>query len=99
MALITVTASAICADIAEHATRVKNEQNVGMYWALQKFASKFGITIAGAIFAGLITLGRDRGDDLGLRITAVFGALILCFTALFFKQRFHEKKLQMELRD
>jgi GPH family glycoside/pentoside/hexuronide:cation symporter len=98
LAFITVTSTALCADIAMHASIVKKEHNIGVCYALQKRTNKFGITIAGALFASFALLGKDRGDTLGLKIAAATSCLLLILSATLFQKFYNEKKLMNELK-
>ncbi len=51
---------------------------------------KVGQTAGVVIFAMATTLGRDVGDDLGIRLSGVIG-FVLCLAAAFVFSRYDEK--------
>ena len=72
--------NAVLADIAqEDAIRTK-EQREGMFFAARTLMQKFGQTFGVVSFAMLTTLGRDVGDDLGVRLSGLVG-FALCLVA------------------
>ena len=68
-----------------------------MYFAARTLMQKFGQTFGVLIFAGLTSLGRDPGDDLGIRLSGLVG-FILCFGAGIIFLRYKENKLLDEIK-
>jgi len=87
----------ILADIAEHAALTGGEAQAGMFYATRTFLQKLATTLGVVLFALLLGFGRDVGDDLGVRLTGVAGAMLYLVAATLFS-RFDEAKLQAELK-
>lgn len=82
---------AIIADLAEQDTHETGQQKEAMYFAARNFSTKLGQTVGIMIFAILTIFGKDPGNDLGIRLSAIFGGL-LCMIAGIVFLGFHEKK-------
>ncbi|MEM7324808.1 MAG: MFS transporter [Actinomycetota bacterium] len=95
-AILSVMPQWILADIAEHAARTGGEAQAGMFYATRTFLQKLATTLGVVMFALLLQFGRDVGDDLGVRLTGVGGAVLYGVAALLFS-KYDEKKLQHEL--
>ncbi len=80
LAFLGVLANAVLADIAEDDAVRTGEKREGMFFAARTLMQKFGQTFGVVSFAMLTALGRDVGDDLGIRASGVVG-FVLCFTA------------------
>lgn len=74
--------TADCAAQDLHRTKVDKS---GMYIAATGFSQKLGGSIATIIFTSLLLFGKDVGDDLGIRLATVFGAILACAGLLFMK--------------
>ena len=98
LAFVGVLPNAVLADIAEHDGLKSGVKQEGMYFAARTLMQKFGQTTGILIFAALTTLGKDPGDDLGIRLSGVAG-FILCFVAAVIFTRYNEKKLLGELKE
>jgi GPH family glycoside/pentoside/hexuronide:cation symporter len=61
-----------------------------MYFAARNFSTKMGQTVGIMIFAILTIFGKDPGNDLGIRLSAIFGGL-LCIVAGFVFLGFREE--------
>ncbi len=97
-AILSVMPQWILADIAEHAARTGGDAQAGMFYATRTFLQKLATTLGIVMFALLLQFGRDVGDDLGIRLTGLGGALLyLTAGALFTK--YDEKTLQRELAE
>lgn len=83
-AVLGILPYAITAEIAEADGRITGEQREGMYFAVRAFTGKIGQTLGVMIFTIFTVFGKDEGDDLGLRISAVAGGLITLFAAIWF---------------
>ena len=56
---------------------------------------KFGVTGGLMVFAGLTNLGKDVGDDLGIRLSGIAGTA-LCLFAFFVFLAYNENKVLSE---
>lgn len=90
LAALGILPPAILADIARRDAELTGENREGLYFAVKYFVVKLGQTLGIAVFATLAVLGKDPGNDHGLRLTGVAGAL-LCIAALLAFLRFREK--------
>jgi glycoside/pentoside/hexuronide:cation symporter, GPH family len=95
IAFLGVLPSAVLADIAEHDAAVTGERREGMFFAARTLMQKFGQTFGIVSFAALTTLGRDVGDDLGIRLSGVVG-FTLCIGAAILFWRYDEKAVTAE---
>ena len=93
MASLGILPPAILAEIAESDAKYTGENKEGLYFAVKYFAVKLGQTFGIALFATLTLYGKDPGNDFGLRLNGVFGA-ILCILAAVVFSRFKEIKLK-----
>lgn len=86
------------ADIAEHHSLRTGEAVAGMFYAARTFFQKLASTVAVIVFALLLQLGKDEGDDLGIRLTALVAAgLALCAAVVMWF--YDEKQMSKELQD
>jgi GPH family glycoside/pentoside/hexuronide:cation symporter len=97
-AIISIMPQWILSDIAEHAARTGGEAQAGMFYATRTFLQKLAMTAGVVMFALLLRFGRDVGDDLGVRLTAIGGALLYVAAAMLFS-RYDEDRLQRELAE
>lgn len=97
-AILSVMPQWILADIAEHAARTGGEAQAGMFYATRTFLQKLATTLGVVMFALLLQFGRDVGDDLGVRLTGIGGAILYGVAALLFS-KYDEGRLQRELAD
>lgn len=95
-AILSVMPQWILSDIAEHAALTGGEAQAGMFYATRTFLQKLSTTLGVVMFALLLGFGRDVGDDLGVRLTGVGGAILYLVAAALFS-RYDEAKLQQEL--
>jgi GPH family glycoside/pentoside/hexuronide:cation symporter len=95
-AILSVMPQWILADIAEHAALTGGEAQAGMFYATRTFLQKLSTTLGVVMFALLLSFGRDVGDDLGVRLTGIGGAILYLVAAALFT-RYDEAKLQSEL--
>ncbi|PKL24357.1 MAG: sodium:melibiose symporter [Spirochaetae bacterium HGW-Spirochaetae-3] len=73
-AVFGILPNAIVADLAEVDGRRSGERKEGMFYAVHTFMSKIGQMVAMLIFSSLLLLGKDPGNDLGIRLTGVVAA-------------------------
>ncbi|MBF0352955.1 MAG: MFS transporter [SAR324 cluster bacterium] len=95
LAFLGVLPNAVLADIAEHDALKTGIRQEGMYFAARTLMQKFGQTFGVLIFAGLTSLGKDPGDDLGIRLSGLVG-FGLCLSAGLFFWKYQEDLLLRE---
>jgi len=95
-AILSMMPQWILSDISEHAALQTGESQAAMFYATRTFLQKLATTSGVVLFALLLQFGRDVGDDLGIRLTAVAGAVLYLIAAVLFR-RFDEDRLQSEL--
>lgn len=98
LAFLGVLPNAILADIAGHDALKTGEAKEGMYFAARTLMQKIGQTLGIFVFAVLLTLGKDPGSDLGIRLSGIVGFL-LCFSAGIIFTRYQEARLLAEMRE
>jgi GPH family glycoside/pentoside/hexuronide:cation symporter len=96
LAFVSILPNAILADIAEYDAKKTGVPKEGMYFASRTFLQKLGQTFGIFIFAILILLGKDPGNDLGVRLTGIAGFLLSLIASLYFA-RYNEDELLKEL--
>lgn len=84
IAALGILPYAITAEIADADGKDTGEQREGMYFAVRTFAGKIGQTLGVMLFTVFTIYGKDPGDDLGLRLSAVAGGIITLVAALWF---------------
>lgn len=95
LAFLAVLPNAVLADIAHHDALKTQEPKEGMYFAARTLMQKFGQTFGVLIFAALTSLGKDPGDDLGVRLSGLAG-FALCIGAGLIFTRYRERQLLTE---
>jgi glycoside/pentoside/hexuronide:cation symporter, GPH family len=98
LAFVAVLPNAVLADIADHDARRTGIKQEGMFFAARTLMQKFGQTTGILIFAAFTTLGKDPGQDLGIRLTGVAG-FVLCLVAAIIFTRYNESRILRELRE
>ena len=84
LAILGILPFAIIAEIADADGQATNQPKEAMFFAVRNLANKFGQTGGIMIFAMLTLFGKDPGDDLGLRLSGIFGFVLCAFGALIF---------------
>ncbi|MCS6984665.1 MAG: MFS transporter [Leptospiraceae bacterium] len=95
ISFLGILPNAILADIAEHDALKSGVRQEGMYFAARTFMQKMGQTFGILVFAMLTILGKDPGNDLGIRLSGVVGFL-LSVGAGFVFTLYREKELLEE---
>jgi glycoside/pentoside/hexuronide:cation symporter, GPH family len=95
LAAFGILPNAIIADIAENERLKTGSYREGMFYAARNFMMKVGQMLAMLAFVSLLTFGRDVGDDLGLRLSGLVGALF-CMAGLIIFAFYNEKQLIRE---
>ena len=84
VAVLGILPYAITAEIADADAFATGEQREGMYFAVRTFAGKIGQTMGVMIFTIFTVYGKDTGDDLGLRLSAVAGGMVTLLAGFWF---------------
>ncbi len=91
-AIFGILPNAIVADIATYDGEKTGQYKEGMFYGAHTFMSKLGQMIAMVSFASLLLLGKDVGNDLGIRLTGVVAAVIGAAALIVFL-RYDEKEV------
>jgi len=92
LAPMAILPNAVLGDIAEEDALRTGVRQEAMYFGARTLLQKMGITLGILIFAGLTTFGRDPGDDLGIRLSALVG-FVFCLIAGLVFMRYNERKV------
>ena len=95
LAFLGILPNAVLADIAEHDALKTGVRQEGMFFAARTLMQKFGQTFGVLCFAALTSLGKDPGDDFGIRLSGMLGFALCMFAATYFL-KYNEKKLLRE---
>lgn len=90
-AYLSILPYAIIANLAKRDTDKTGQQKEAMYFAARNFSTKLGQTVGIMIFAILTIFGKDPGDDIGIRLSAIFGGMLCVIAGIFFIG-FHEEQ-------
>ncbi len=88
-AFLQILPNTVVADIAHEARDRAGSNEEAMFFGMRAFFQKIGQTAGITVFAMLITLGKDPGHDMGLRMSGVVGAVLCAFAAvvyIFYKE-------------
>ncbi len=96
ISFLGILPNAVLADIAEHDALKTDVRQEGMFFAARTLMQKFGQTFGVLIFAALTSLGKDPGDDFGVRLSGMIGFALCVFAGLYF-MKYKEKKLLKEI--
>ncbi len=80
VASLGILPNALLAGLIDDEVRRTGDNKEGMFFAVNFFSIKLGQTAGLSLFAMLTIYGKDPGNDLGLRLTGVAGA-VLCIIA------------------
>lgn len=83
-AFLQILPNTVVADIAHEARDRAGANEEAMFFGMRAFFQKIGQTAGITVFAMLITLGKDPGHDLGLRMSGVVGAVLCAFAAVVY---------------
>ena len=98
LSFLGILPNAVLADNAEHDAKMTGVRQEGMFFAARTLMQKFGQTFGVIIFAALTSLGKDPGDDLGVRISGLVGG-VLCFFAAIYFTRYGEARVLREIEE
>lgn len=90
---IGILPNTVIADIAHEDTKRTGQNNEGMYFGMRALFQKFGQTLGIMVFAMLTLYGKDPGNDLGLRLSGIVGAVLCLGAALVYTQYREEKTM------
>lgn len=85
-AFLGILPTTVVADIAHQSQRETGENKEGMFFGMRAFFQKLGQTLGVTVFAMLTLYGKDPGNDYGLRLTGVVGALLCLAAAIAYSQ-------------
>ncbi len=85
MLALTMAVVADCAD------RAGSHSSDAMFVAGRNFSLKTGVTLGAGMFASFALLGRDRGDDFGIRLSCWVGAVLIAVAFVIFAAGFRER--------
>jgi len=97
MAFLAVLPNAVLGDIARIDAEETGDPQEGMFYAGRTFVQKLGQSVGLFVLPLLLRLGQEPGDDLGVRLSGVFGAL-LCFGAFVAFRYYREGEVVASLR-
>lgn len=80
----------VTADCASYDEVITGENHTGMYVAVGGFVQKLGASLGTIIFTGFLLLGKNVGDDLGVRLVVFFAAL-LCLIGVLALLKYDEQ--------
>ena len=81
---LSILPTAVLAEIAVADTKATGQNKEGMYFGLRALTQKFGPTLGIMLFAMLTLYGKDPGNDLGLRLSGVVGAVLCLFAGIVY---------------
>lgn len=90
-AVFGILPNAIVADIAQKDGERTGEYKEAMFFSVQTFMNKLGQMIAMVSFSSILLLGKNPGDDLGIRMTGFVAAVTGLISLLIFT-RFKEER-------
>lgn len=90
--------TAVLSDIAHLDVKKSGTSMEGMYFSSRSIMIKLGSTVGILIFASLTVLGKDPGNDLGIRLTGFIGFALSIIASVLFS-RYKEDDVLKELRN
>lgn len=84
--------NAITGDCAAYDEKNSGENSAAMYYAVNGFVIKLGGTLSTLVFTSLLLLGKDVGNDLGIRMAAILGGS-MALAGLLVMTRYDERKI------
>lgn len=76
--------NAMISDVANANARKTGERREAMYFGSQGFLLKINLGVSTSVLAGLLDLGRNVGDDFGVRVAGPVAAVVLVGAAICF---------------
>ncbi|MDW8334899.1 MAG: MFS transporter, partial [Bacteroidia bacterium] len=96
-AFLGILPNTVVADISELDSLESGKNKEGMYFAARTTLMKLGQTLGIVVFAALLTLGKDPGRDLGIRLSGPAG-VSLCLAAMIIFSAYDEKETLEKIR-
>jgi len=84
VAILSILPFAIISEEAAKNSKETGQQKEAMFFAIRNLANKFGQTFGIMLFAILTLWGKDPGDDLGIRLSGIWGFILCGAGALIF---------------
>ena len=84
IATLGILPNTILADISELDSLENGVNRQGMYFAVRSIGIRLGYVVGIFIFLLLLQLGKDVGDDLGIRCTGIAGVVVNLLAFLLF---------------
>ena len=84
LAIFGILPNAIVADVAEYDGRLTGQFREGMFFGARTFVQKLGQSLGLLIFSSFLLLGRDVGDDWGIRLAALAAAVLMLGSGILF---------------
>jgi GPH family glycoside/pentoside/hexuronide:cation symporter len=97
MAVLAVLPNAVLGDIARIDAEETGDPQEGMFYAGRTFVQKLGQSVGLFALPLFLRFGKEPGNDIGVRLSGVFGAL-LCFGAFVAFRYYREGKVVDSLR-
>lgn len=91
-AIFGILPHVMVADCAAYDKYKSGEDRAAMYMAVNGFFTKIGTSIAVIIFTSLLVFGKDPGNDLGIRLATIAGA-VLAVLSIGLMARYNEKEI------
>jgi GPH family glycoside/pentoside/hexuronide:cation symporter len=82
----------VASDNAIYSKHETGEDMNGMFMAVSGFFRKLGSTIATILFTSFLVLGKDIGDDMGIRVAVIFAG-VLSIIGLLIMSSYNEKEV------
>lgn len=95
ISFLGILPNAVLADIAEHDALKTGVRQEGMFFAARTLMQKFGQTFGVLAFAALTSLGKDPGNDFGVRLSGLLGFVLCLFAGVYFL-KYDEKTVVQE---
>ncbi|SHH64949.1 MFS transporter [Clostridium grantii] len=92
MAIFGILPNAVIADIADHDAKLTGVRREAMFFGVRTFMSKIGQMLAMLVFTSVLLLGKEVGNDMGIRISAIFSAGV-CIIAMVIFLKYNEKEV------
>lgn len=93
-AFLGILPNTILANIAEHDMLTTGVRKEGMYFAARTMVMKVGQTFGIILFTILLSFGKERGNDIGVRMSGIAGFVLCLFAAVIFQKYDEEKTLR-----
>ena len=82
----------IASDNADYMREEDGEDRTAMFMGVSGFTRKLGATFSALLFTSLIVLGKDVGDDMGIRLVVLIAA-ILSILGFFIMKGYNEQEV------